>query len=144
MAVRAESVRVENPFLVRVRGEVDADTAPRTGRELARALAEHREVVLDLSEVTFMDCAGLRVLLAAGEQADRTGARLVLRGAGRPVTRLLELTGLDLAGLERPGGARPRAGRSGAERSDAERSDAGRSDAGRSRVVRPRAVRAGR
>ncbi|GLW72680.1 hypothetical protein Kpho02_49790 [Kitasatospora phosalacinea] len=120
---------MESPFPVRVRGEVDADTAPRTHRELTRALAEHREVVLDLSEVTFMDCAGLRVLLAAGELADRTGARLVLRGAGRPVARLLELTGLDLAGLERPGGPRPRADRSGAPRP---------------RAARPRAVRAGR
>ncbi|GLW56325.1 STAS domain-containing protein [Kitasatospora phosalacinea] len=105
--------RVDTPFLVRARGEVDVDTAPRTSRELTRALTAHREVVLDLSAVTFMDCTGLRVLLAAGDLAERTGARLELRGVGRPVARLLELAGLDPAGLERPGGVRPPAVRAG-------------------------------
>ncbi|GAA2263096.1 hypothetical protein GCM10010430_54490 [Kitasatospora cystarginea] len=51
-------------------------------------------MVLDLSEVTFMDCAGLGALVRARNQADRCGARLVLRGAGRCVVRLLKLTGL--------------------------------------------------
>ncbi|MFH9352183.1 STAS domain-containing protein [Kitasatospora sp. NPDC017646] len=82
------------PFVVTAHGEIDLDTAPHLRREISRALAEHQEVVLDLSEVTFMDCSGLGVLVRARNQADRSGRRLVLRGIGRPVTRLLELTGL--------------------------------------------------
>ncbi|MFF8772489.1 STAS domain-containing protein [Kitasatospora sp. NPDC015120] len=80
--------------MVRAFGEIDIATAPRLGRRLAAALGAHREVVLDLSEVTFMDCSGLRVLVQARNRADRYGGRLVLRGARGPVARLLRLTGL--------------------------------------------------
>ncbi|MFD8708639.1 STAS domain-containing protein [Kitasatospora sp. NPDC059648] len=82
------------PFVVTAYGEIDLDTAPRLHRELSRALVEHQEVVLDLSQVTFMDCSGLGVLVRARDQADRSGRRLVLRGVGRPVAQLLKLTGL--------------------------------------------------
>ncbi|MFF2548830.1 STAS domain-containing protein [Kitasatospora sp. NPDC058063] len=82
------------PFIVRAHGEIDLDAAPSLRRALATALESHQEVVLDLSEVTFMDCAGLGALVRARNQADRCGARLVLRGADRRVVRLLKLTGL--------------------------------------------------
>ncbi|GAA2837034.1 hypothetical protein GCM10010441_71790 [Kitasatospora paracochleata] len=82
------------PIVVRANGEIDLDTATSLRRALAAALESHREVVLDLSEVTFMDCAGLGALVRARNQADRCGARLVLRGAGHRVVRLLKLTGL--------------------------------------------------
>ncbi|AUY48353.1 STAS domain-containing protein [Streptomyces sp. CB01881] len=82
------------PFIVRANGEIDLDTAPALRRTLAAALESHREVVLDLSEVTFMDCAGLGALVRARNQADRSGRRLVLHDAGRRVVRLLKLTSL--------------------------------------------------
>ncbi|GAA2276158.1 MULTISPECIES: STAS domain-containing protein [Kitasatospora] len=82
------------PLVVRVGGEIDVATAPRLRQRLAAALEAHREVVLDLSEVTFMDCSGLGVLVQARNQADRCGRRLVLHGVGHPVARLLKLTGL--------------------------------------------------
>ncbi|GAA2974147.1 hypothetical protein GCM10010519_06690 [Streptomyces lactacystinicus] len=84
-----------DPFVVRADGEIDLGTAPSLRRALTAALKSHREVVLDLSEVTFMDCAGLGVLVQAHNQADRCGGRLALRGAGRCVLRLLKLTGLN-------------------------------------------------
>ncbi|WP_030398348.1 STAS domain-containing protein [Kitasatospora purpeofusca] len=82
------------PLVVRVGGEIDLAAAPRLRRRLTTVLEARREVVLDLSEVTFMDCSGLGVLVRARNQADRSGKRLVLRGVGRPVARLLKLTGL--------------------------------------------------
>ncbi|WP_406195195.1 STAS domain-containing protein [Kitasatospora sp. NBC_01560] len=81
--------------VVTVSGDLDLDTAPALCGALTTALNSHREVVLDLSGVEFMDCAGLGALVQAHNQADRVGARLVLRGADRSVVRLLGLTGLD-------------------------------------------------
>ncbi|WP_042391633.1 STAS domain-containing protein [Streptacidiphilus carbonis] len=81
--------------LVQARGEIDLDTAPALQRRLTAALKAHGEAVLDLSQVTFMDCAGLRPLLLAHHLAARHGGRLILHGACHPVLRLLELTGLD-------------------------------------------------
>ncbi|MFF2148343.1 STAS domain-containing protein [Kitasatospora sp. NPDC058190] len=82
------------PFVVRAGGEIDLATAPRLRCRLAAAFEAHGEVVLDLSEVTFMDCSGLGILVQARNQADHSGKRLVLRGVGHPVARLLKLTGL--------------------------------------------------
>ncbi|MFB7908356.1 STAS domain-containing protein [Kitasatospora sp. NPDC056076] len=82
------------PFVVRPRGEIDLASAPRLHRELTCALDTHQNVLLDLSQVTFMDCSGLGALVQARNQADRTGGRLALRGVGHPVARLLRLTGL--------------------------------------------------
>jgi anti-anti-sigma factor len=73
-------------------GEVDLATAPQLRSLLEEADHETtREVVLDLSDVTYMDCAGLTPMLAARA---RLGDRFWLRGVPPPVTRLLQLTGL--------------------------------------------------
>ncbi|WP_329493589.1 STAS domain-containing protein [Kitasatospora herbaricolor] len=81
--------------VVRAHGDIDLDTAPALHRRLEAALREHRDVVLDLSQVTFMDCAGLGVLVDARDQADRHGGHLVLRAVGPDVLRLLRITGLE-------------------------------------------------
>lgn len=71
-------------------GEIDAATAPRLLAALSRA---EGVVVLDLSEVTFIDSSGLRVFI---ELAHRIGSEsFVLREPSKPFRRLLELTGLD-------------------------------------------------
>jgi anti-sigma B factor antagonist len=51
------------------------------------------QVVLDLSAVSFMDLAGMRLLLGAFEQADRAGSLFMIRAASPQVRRILELTG---------------------------------------------------
>lgn len=74
--------------MVSVTGELDLATAP----ELATALAgADGDVTVDLSETTFVDPAGLRVLLAAGERREVR----VLRRTGGAVARLLALTGTE-------------------------------------------------
>jgi anti-sigma B factor antagonist len=55
----------------------------------------HRHVVLDLSDLDFLDAAGLGVLVRADARFRSTGARLVLTGLRPAQLRLLELTGLD-------------------------------------------------
>jgi anti-anti-sigma factor len=85
----------QDSTVVTARGDIDVVSAPSLCLELAAALATHREVALDLSQVTFMDCSGLRALVHARNLADERGGRLVVRGAGAPVLRLLRLTGLD-------------------------------------------------
>jgi anti-anti-sigma factor len=81
--------------VVAVIGELDIATAPR----LAKFLTTHRPttstLVLDLSGVTFLSAAGLRVLDRAQQRAraDRTSLRIV--AASRCVTRVLRITELD-------------------------------------------------
>ena len=79
-----------------VTGEVDIASVPELRRHLRQASTESRgrDLVVDLSAVTFMDCAGLRPLLEARFTQEASGGRLVLREAPSSVTRLLHLTGL--------------------------------------------------
>jgi anti-anti-sigma factor len=61
-----------------VTGDVVGETAPQLEAELAAAAATSDDVVLDLSETPFMDSTGLRVILAARNEADAAGRRIVL------------------------------------------------------------------
>lgn len=75
-----------------VTGEIDIATAPRLRRALERAAPDSSgRVIVDLSEVTFMDCSGLGPLL---EAEARLGGQLSLRGVPAEVTALLHLAGL--------------------------------------------------
>jgi anti-sigma B factor antagonist len=80
---------------VTVAGELDALTAPNLAEALADELARgERELLIDMSEVSFMSSAGLHVLLALTKNAAGTGVRLRMHTTGsRPVERVLEATG---------------------------------------------------
>lgn len=79
-------------WVVRVSGEIDLDTSPALADVLSRVPPDTTSLVVDLADVTFMDCSALPALLQASR---RFGTALSLRGPGRPVLRLLEATGLD-------------------------------------------------
>ncbi|MGW6709554.1 STAS domain-containing protein, partial [Streptomyces sp. NPDC054956] len=79
---------------VRVSGEIDLHNAGVLRDTLLAALTSHRgTLLLDLQGVTFCDCAGLNALLAVRLAAKRAGGGLHVLAAGRPVERLLRLTG---------------------------------------------------
>ena len=78
--------------MLRVAGQVDISAVPHLRDVLERAAADSsHDVVVDLSEVTFIDCSGLRPLL---EARARCGDRFWLSGVTEPVARLLRLTDL--------------------------------------------------
>lgn len=74
-------------------GEIDLATKDRLGAALAPLLDDERPVLLDLSQVTFIDCSGLRVLQAAR----RAHRRFAVVAPSDAVARLLELSGARLA-----------------------------------------------
>jgi anti-anti-sigma factor len=76
-------------------GELDLASAPTLWAALAGTLEEgHRAVVMDLSRLTFSDCAGLRPVRRALRQGAAAGTDVALRDAVPAVSRVLELTGL--------------------------------------------------
>lgn len=74
-------------------GELDLAGAPLADGALLVATADAELVVVDLCSLSFIDCAGLGVLLAADDRLRKGGGRLVLIHAARQVQHLLELTG---------------------------------------------------
>lgn len=82
--------------IVEVRGEVDYGSAPVLDQRLSAILtARAPAVVLDLSRLRFLDCAALRVLVAAGRRAAAHGTALVLAAPQPTVAKTLQITGLD-------------------------------------------------
>jgi anti-sigma B factor antagonist len=82
--------------VIRVGGEVDLGTASALGDAAVSAMHDiGPNIVLDLTDVAFMDSTGLKVLLAIHKRAQLAGGRLVLACAPRPVTRVVTITGLD-------------------------------------------------
>ena len=94
--------------IVQVAGELDCATAGQLTSALDAQLAlGHRFMRLDLSSLTFLDCAGLRALVRAHNKFLHAGGTFVLTGVGHRVARLLRITRLDEAlfvadGLDQP------------------------------------------
>ena len=82
--------------IVELRGEVDLVSARILGRHLSLVLTRQAPAtILDLSGLAFLDCAGLRVLLAASRQAAAHGGSLFLAAPRPVVVKLVRLTGSD-------------------------------------------------
>jgi len=76
-------------------GELDIASAPMLEATLASVTAKGAsEVVLDLTELTFMDSTGLRAVLSLHELCSQEGYAFSLTGANGSVQRLFELTGV--------------------------------------------------
>ncbi len=80
---------------VRIAGEVDLATAPQLAAALEQAQRDVLIVVVDLREVTFMDSAGLRVLMEADSRAVAAACRLVCVRGSRSLSRLFAIAGLE-------------------------------------------------
>ena len=81
--------------VLRPRGEIDIAAVTRLRPAwLALAAARHSVVVVDLSEVTFMDVVGVGLLAALLNRQHAHGGQVYLRQVPAQVTRLLGLTGL--------------------------------------------------
>jgi anti-sigma B factor antagonist len=94
----SQQTRIGVAVVVTVTGEVDMLTAPRL-REAVRAALDDphaREVVIDLTPVTFLSSSGLAALVQAKHDAARRGepVRVVVDHA-RPVISPIKAAGLD-------------------------------------------------
>jgi len=65
------------------------------GQAIDAQLARRRRIVLDLSEVDFMDLHGLAVLMRASRRARGEGGSFALERPAPCVVRLFELVRLD-------------------------------------------------
>lgn len=111
--VPSESSPTERPtpggaHVVRFCGELDLSSARCTCEALAAIRAP--AIVVDLSELSYLDASGLSALVVARRRLALAGRRLTIRGARGGVRRVFEVT--DLAHLlcdGRPGQEPPRA-----------------------------------
>jgi anti-sigma B factor antagonist len=88
----------ESPPGARLVGELDLSTAEQTAAELGPLFGASGDVVLDVSELTFIDSSGIRLLLQLHHALEDRGT-LVLRSPARHVANVLEIAGLPRLGI---------------------------------------------
>jgi anti-anti-sigma factor len=77
-----------------VRGEVDLAVSPALWERLETHVRSGKRVVIDLTDVAFIDSSGLALLVRAHRDAQWYGGSLHLRG-GEQLRRALSITELD-------------------------------------------------
>jgi anti-sigma B factor antagonist len=83
-------------FVVAAGGEIDLYTAPELERALTAPLtAGATQLVVDLTEATFVDSTVLHVLLRAAQHLDGAGGELIAVVPDPNVRRVFEITGFD-------------------------------------------------
>jgi anti-sigma B factor antagonist len=93
-AVETEHL-TDGRVLVVVRGEVDLFTAPQLHEALDGLDAGAREVVVDLSEVAFIDSTGLGVLIGVAKKLQSASGALAIVCPAEKIRRIFQITGLD-------------------------------------------------
>jgi anti-sigma B factor antagonist len=94
--LRVEEQPVAGATVLSVHGEADLHSAPQLRDAIGTAIEDGAtELVLDLSETTFVDSMTLGVLLGAMKRVRARGGNLHLVVPGADVRRIFEITLLD-------------------------------------------------
>ncbi|MDQ3978396.1 MAG: STAS domain-containing protein, partial [Actinomycetota bacterium] len=91
-----ESIVLDGQAIVLLKGELDMSTSERFG-EVVRLLHSNgtTRLVIDLSELDFVDFSGLREIVVAQRRQREIGGDVVLHAPKAHVRRVLEIVGLD-------------------------------------------------
>ncbi|NUR24542.1 MAG: STAS domain-containing protein [Catenulispora sp.] len=84
----------DSSVLVAVAGDVDLATADRLHTAVAPLIHPAVQIDMRCADISFLDSAGLRVLLELNRRAQEAGATLTLREPSEIVSRTLDLAGV--------------------------------------------------
>jgi anti-anti-sigma factor len=88
-----------SPGSYRLVGELDLSTVPLAERGLAPSRSAEGITVLDLSQLTFMDSSGVRLILELLADHRAQGRDLILIDPTGPVRRLFDILELEANGV---------------------------------------------
>jgi anti-sigma B factor antagonist len=77
--------------VLEVAGELDLSTAGRLHEELLKSLADEADLLVDLTQVSFIDSSGIATLVGAFRSLNGNGGMSVLIASGSQVARVFEL-----------------------------------------------------
>ncbi len=90
-AIREEQGRL----VIELGGEIDLDRAPELRKRLLDCVGRGRDVLVDLSQVTYIDSSGIASLVEALQSAGKAGTRFGLIAVSPEALRVFELARLD-------------------------------------------------
>jgi len=82
--------------VARPQGRLDSNSGPVFEKELLGHIdGGSRRVLLDLSQLSYISSAGLRVILVAAKKMKAVGGQLVLSGLSAQVAEVFEISGFN-------------------------------------------------
>ena len=88
---------IDDGVVVKVEGEIDLIRSPQLRNELIELLDDNLErMVIDLSQVPFMDSSGVATLVEALQVQRRNNRKLILCGLQKKVQSIFEISRLDM------------------------------------------------
>lgn len=95
-AFAVELIHLDGNAVLQLRGDLDMDSAERLREAVRQVQAQGiRELVFDLSTLTFIDSSGLREFVIARKRQQEISGDLVLRSPTKQTLRVLEIVGMD-------------------------------------------------
>lgn len=79
--------------VVELAGELDANTSPAAQQVIMPLAASGAKILLDMTEVSFMSSAGLRLLLSTYRQVSSLGGTVALAGLSEELKDTMSMTG---------------------------------------------------
>jgi stage II sporulation protein AA (anti-sigma F factor antagonist) len=89
--------REGNTLIVMVEGEIDHHTASRARERIdGKFLIEPvKNMIIDLSKVTFMDSAGIGLILGRASRVASIGGKMRVRKPGPEINRILKMSKIE-------------------------------------------------
>ena len=85
----------DGQYVISLSGEVDLYTAPEFKQQLLEVIEQGgRDVIVDLSDTTFIDSTTLGVLVGGVKRLRPVGGQLMLVCSDRNIIKIFEITGL--------------------------------------------------
>src|ERR1700720_1165822 len=86
----------EQPNVLPLEGEIDLHVSPEVAASLRTMIAKKpKQLVVDLSRVTYLDSSGLAVLIENMQKVQEYGGKFALAGVQESVQHILEIARLD-------------------------------------------------
>ncbi len=84
---------VDGVSVVKLEGDLDGNTAPTAQARIVPLIQPGCKIVLDMTGVSYMSSAGLRVMLLVFRQVKARGGAIALSGLSEEVKDTMSLTG---------------------------------------------------
>jgi anti-anti-sigma factor len=94
LSVRVESASSDIPVLT-LGGELDLSTIAKVERRLLGQVRSHPALVVDLTNLSFIDSSGIGLLIRAFRSTEDRGAMHLVIAPGSQVARVFRLAGID-------------------------------------------------
>jgi anti-anti-sigma factor len=86
----------DRPNVLPLEGDIDLHVSPVVTDSLTAMIRkEPKRIVVDLSRATYIDSAGLAVLIIAMQEVEAYGGKFFLSGLAEPIRSILETSRLD-------------------------------------------------